>query len=108
MGSAVNGEPRAGLPTAVEGPGPERAVYVQTITALARAVEARDAHTAAHVGRVRVHSRRIGTALGLAGDALWSLEMGAVLHDVGKVGVPDAVLAKEGPLAAPEWEAICR
>jgi HD-GYP domain-containing protein (c-di-GMP phosphodiesterase class II) len=80
--------------------------YLETITALARAVEARDRYTGWHVERVRSYSLEIGTALGLAGDALRQLEFGAVLHDVGKIGVPDAVLGKPGPLDADEWRAM--
>lgn len=77
--------------------------YLETISALARAVEARDNYTGGHVERVRQHSSRIGETLGLGGTALRQLEFGAVLHDVGKIGVPDAILAKTGPLGADEW-----
>jgi response regulator RpfG family c-di-GMP phosphodiesterase len=80
--------------------------YLETITALARAVEARDSYTGSHVERVRQYSMEIGAAMGMGGDALRQLEFGAVLHDVGKIGVPDAVLGKPGPLDAEEWRAM--
>lgn len=78
--------------------------YLETITALAKAVEARDAYTGGHVERVRGHSLKIARLLGFRGDDIRQLEFGAVLHDVGKIGVPDAMLAKPGPLTPEEWE----
>jgi response regulator RpfG family c-di-GMP phosphodiesterase len=80
--------------------------YLDTITTLARAIEARDGYTGGHVERVRHYSLGIARTLGLGGDALRQLEFGAVLHDVGKIGVPDAVLRKPGPLDAEEWRAM--
>jgi HD-GYP domain-containing protein (c-di-GMP phosphodiesterase class II) len=77
--------------------------YLETISALARSVEARDSYTGTHVERVRLHSRRIGEAYGLRSAALRQLEFGAVLHDVGKIGVPDEILQKPGPLEQEEW-----
>jgi hypothetical protein len=77
--------------------------YLETITALAKAVEARDDYTGGHIERVRPYSLVIGRGLGLAGSRLRELEFGAVLHDVGKIGIPDIILAKPGPLDAEEW-----
>jgi HD-GYP domain-containing protein (c-di-GMP phosphodiesterase class II) len=77
--------------------------YLETITALARSVEARDTYTGTHVERVRLHSRRIGVARGMDSGAIRQLEFGAVLHDVGKIGVPDSILQKHGPLDPVEW-----
>ena len=77
--------------------------YFETISAIARAVEARDSYTGGHVERVRLHSRRIGETLGLSGTALRQLEFGAVLHDVGKIGIPDAILQKPSSLDPEEW-----
>jgi HD-GYP domain-containing protein (c-di-GMP phosphodiesterase class II) len=84
-------------------PGIEKA-YRETIAALARAVEARDHYTGAHVERVRRHSMSVARCLGLDATALRHLDFGALLHDVGKIGVPDAVLGKDGPLDAVEWD----
>jgi HD-GYP domain-containing protein (c-di-GMP phosphodiesterase class II)/anti-sigma regulatory factor (Ser/Thr protein kinase) len=77
--------------------------YLETISALARAVEARDDYTGGHVERVRQHSLRIAQGRGLTDSTLRQLEFGAVLHDVGKIGVPDAILGKRGPLDPAEW-----
>jgi HD-GYP domain-containing protein (c-di-GMP phosphodiesterase class II) len=79
------------------------AAYLETISALARSVEARDSYTGTHVERVRLHSRRIGEARGMSAAALRQLEFGAVLHDVGKIGIPDEILQKPGPLEPDEW-----
>jgi anti-sigma regulatory factor (Ser/Thr protein kinase) len=79
------------------------AAYLETISALARSVEARDSYTGTHVERVRIHSRRIGEAYGMNANALRQLEFGAVLHDVGKIGIPDQILQKPGPLDPEEW-----
>jgi HD-GYP domain-containing protein (c-di-GMP phosphodiesterase class II) len=79
------------------------AAYLETISALAISVEARDSYTGGHVERVRLHSRRIGEACGLQGAALRQLEFGAVLHDVGKIGIPDDILQKPGRLDPEEW-----
>lgn len=85
----------------------ERA-YLETMTALARAVEARDMYTGSHIERVRSYSLRIAGGLGIAGSAHKQLEYGAVLHDIGKIGIPDAILAKAGPLAPDEWDVMRR
>jgi HD-GYP domain-containing protein (c-di-GMP phosphodiesterase class II) len=77
--------------------------YLSTIRALARAIEVRDDYTGGHIERVRGHSVRVGAILGLDESALRQLEYGAVLHDVGKIGIPDAVLGKPGALDADEW-----
>ncbi|MGH2351406.1 MAG: HD-GYP domain-containing protein [Chloroflexota bacterium] len=82
--------------------------YLETITALAKAVEARDLHTGNHVERVRRYSVYIAEHLGISGDERRSLEFGAVLHDVGKIGIPDSILSKRGPLDATEWQIMRR
>ncbi|MGH7862458.1 MAG: HD domain-containing phosphohydrolase [Candidatus Dormibacteraceae bacterium] len=66
--------------------------------ALARAVEAKDSRTEAHVERVGQMSRRLGERVGVIGRDLEVLFLGGVLHDIGKIGVPDAVLNKPGRL----------
>ena len=80
--------------------------YLDTITALAKAVEARDQYTSYHVERVRAESMRIARRFGLSKEALRYLEFGAVLHDVGKLGIPDAILGKPGPLTPVELETM--
>lgn len=72
------------------------------ITGLAEAVDARDPYTAGHSRRVRVLAGAIGRALGLGPEALHRLQVAALLHDIGKLGVRDGVLLKAGPLTAAE------
>jgi HD-GYP domain-containing protein (c-di-GMP phosphodiesterase class II) len=78
------------------------------VDAMAGAVEMRDAYTGEHSQAVVNLARRVGEKLGLTDRELSRLEIGARLHDVGKIGVPDAVLRKEGPLDGPEWEIMRR
>ena len=74
----------------------------QVIFALAAAVEAKEAHTSRHVRRVADAARLIGSRLGMKNDELDQLYRGALLHDVGKIGVHDSILSKPGPLDAQE------
>jgi putative two-component system response regulator len=76
----------------------------RTIFSLARAVEAKDSSLEAHTERVGMNARRIGQALGLADDALDDLLWGGVIHDIGKIGIPDSILLKPGPLTVAEFE----
>ena len=74
----------------------------QVIFALAAAVEAKEQHTSKHVRRVADAARLIGSRLGLDDEELDRLYRGALLHDVGKIGVLDSILTKPGPLDAEE------
>jgi cyclic di-GMP phosphodiesterase len=78
--------------------------YRATLRALAGALEARDFETAGHSDRVVAYSLRLGRELGLAHKELIALEQGALLHDIGKIGVRDSILLKCGALTEPEWE----
>lgn len=73
---------------------------------LVRAVEAKDPYTAGHSERVMQYSMLIGEALGLNAHDLRILERGTLIHDVGKIGVPDAVLNKPARLDPEEFEII--
>ena len=77
--------------------------YRMTLKALAAALETRDRETHGHSERVVSFSLRLGRALNLRGDELRSLEFGALLHDIGKIGVPDAILHKPAQLCEEEW-----
>ena len=74
----------------------------QVIFALAAAVEAKDPFTEAHTQRVAESARRLGAALGLVGSDLDALYRGGLIHDIGKIGVPDSILLKPGPLDCDE------
>jgi HD domain-containing protein len=71
--------------------------------ALAQAVEQRDPHTARHCERLALIGVALGTAMHLDRTSLSALYRGGYLHDIGKVGIPDAILFKPGKLTAEEW-----
>lgn len=81
---------------------------VQVLNAMVRALEAKDAYTAGHTDRVAAISVRIGYELGLDPDALERIRVGALLHDIGKIGVRDNVLLKPARLTPEEFEYIKR
>ncbi|WP_394649523.1 HD domain-containing phosphohydrolase [uncultured Deinococcus sp.] len=74
-----------------------------TLTGLGTILEARDLETAGHTERVVSLALRLGKAAGLDADALHDLRLGAYLHDMGKLAIPDRVLLKPGPLDPAEW-----
>ena len=77
--------------------------YRSTLKALTAALETRDAETHGHSERVVTFSLRLGRELGLSKEQLKSLEFGSLLHDIGKIGVPDAILRKPAKLNEEEW-----
>ena len=79
-----------------------RRSYTETVRALSNAVEARDAYTGKHAERVAAYGLEIAGAVGLKLTERPELEFGFLLHDVGKVAVPDAILFKPGPLTEEE------
>jgi putative nucleotidyltransferase with HDIG domain len=84
-----------------------RRSYVATVRALTNAVEARDAYTGKHAERVTAYGIVLAHAAGLGTDRLPQTEFGYLLHDVGKVAIPDGILHKPEPLA-PEEEQLMR
>ena len=81
-------------------------LYLNTVQALAAAIDAKDAYTHGHSFRVARYSVAIGRQLSLTDKELQDLEIAAYMHDLGKIGVPEAVLAKPGKLSAEEFEEI--
>lgn len=79
---------------------------VKLLGGLVRALEARDQYTAGHTDRVATISTRCGEALGLGTAALETIRVGALLHDIGKIGIRDEVLYKPGRLTPEEYEVI--
>jgi response regulator RpfG family c-di-GMP phosphodiesterase len=77
--------------------------YRATLRSLAKALEARDVETRGHSDRVVAFCLRLGKELGLSANDLITLEQGALLHDIGKIGVRDSILLKQGPLTTEEW-----
>lgn len=78
--------------------------YRSTLKALAQALETRDAETHGHSERVVTFSLRLGVELNLKREQMKALEFGSLLHDIGKIGVPDAILRKPAGLTPEEWE----
>ncbi|MCI0530017.1 MAG: HD domain-containing protein [Nitrospira sp.] len=76
--------------------------YMETTRALAAAVEAKDSYTQGHCGRVSHYAVEIGNRLGLSRHDLKELELAAILHDIGKIGVKDEILMKPGRLSFEE------
>ena len=72
--------------------------YLSTITSLARAVEAKDPYTSGHTERVAGIVLILAEQLGFDESQMRSVEVGAIIHDIGKVGIPDEILLKPGPL----------
>ena len=72
--------------------------YLATVAALAAALDAKDRHTEAHSRETAALAKAVGHRLGLEGETLRFLEYGALLHDIGKIGVPGYILHKPGPL----------
>ena len=82
------------------------ATYLGAVRALAAALDARDPYTAGHSERVSTLAIAIGEELKLDAESTETLRLGALLHDIGKIGVPDEVLRKSAPLTAAEFETI--
>ncbi len=75
---------------------------------IAKIVEAKDYYTKGHIQRVASYSYSIGLVMGLKEHELKTLKIGALLHDIGKIAIPDSILTKRGPLTPEEKEVIKR
>jgi HD-GYP domain-containing protein (c-di-GMP phosphodiesterase class II) len=82
----------------------QRQLFKDTITVLAQAVDLRDEYTGGHTKRVKKYALMLGAQLGLAAYDLELLDTGTPLHDIGKIGIKDAILSKPGKLTAAEFE----
>jgi putative nucleotidyltransferase with HDIG domain len=78
------------------------------LKALTKALQSKDAYTAAHSGRVSRYATKLGQQIGLDEDTLNILARGALVHDLGKIGVPEATLNKPSSLTDDEYEIIKR
>jgi diguanylate cyclase (GGDEF)-like protein/putative nucleotidyltransferase with HDIG domain len=83
-----------------------RYTYVESTRALVAAVEAKDPYTREHSLSVSSYAEAIGKRMKLPASMLETLRAAALLHDMGKIGVPDAILTKPGPLTPEEWGVI--
>ncbi len=80
-----------------------QSTYETTLEALMEALDARDSETQGHSRRVAEYTAVVARRLGIEEPELTQYRWGALLHDVGKIGIPDAILRKPGPLTATEW-----
>jgi len=85
-----------------------RTAYVQTIRALAEAVDAKDTYTRGHSERVGVYSSKLARELELPRDLIERVYIAGLLHDVGKIGVPDRIISKPTSLTDEEYEEMKR
>jgi len=85
-----------------------RRLYRETLASLANALEAKDPVTHTHTEEVAELSVAVGRRLGLSPAELEQVELGALLHDIGKIRIPDSILGKEGALTEEEWEVMQR
>lgn len=82
--------------------------YDATLEGWARALELRDSVTERHTERVTKMTVRLAQLMGIGQKELVHIRRGALLHDIGKIGIPDSILKKEGPLSPEEWEIMRR
>jgi putative nucleotidyltransferase with HDIG domain len=82
--------------------------YDQTIEAISSALDLRDKETEGHSQRVTELTVKIAEKMGMKGEKLKYVKWGALLHDIGKLGVPDSILHKPGPLTEEEWKIMKR
>jgi diguanylate cyclase (GGDEF)-like protein/putative nucleotidyltransferase with HDIG domain len=96
--AALNSSPRgpAGLPQAV----------LDTVTSLAFAIDAKDHYTQGHSQKVSAYAALIAESLNLSDTEIEEVRLGGVLHDIGKVAIPENILNKSGPLNPEEWETM--
>jgi HD domain/MASE9 len=83
-----------------------RRAHRETIAALSRSMEAKDLYTGGHTERVAAVAMGLARRLGYRDEELEAIEIGALLHDIGKIGIPESVLRKPGKLTDDEWELI--
>jgi hypothetical protein len=83
-----------------------RRAHKDTIAALSRSMEAKDLYTGGHTERVAAVAVGLARRLGFRDEELEAIEIGALLHDIGKIGIPGHVLRKPGKLTDDEWELI--
>jgi len=80
--------------------------YFNTMRALAAAVEAKDRYTRGHSDRVKTYAVELATRLGLPGETISTIEYACLLHDIGKIGIPDYIIQKDRDLTEEEYRTI--
>jgi len=79
---------------------------IDTLRALNRTIEAKDEYTGEHIDRVQEYSAMLGEKVGLSEERLEQLKFASILHDIGKVGIPNSILGKQDKLTDEEWKQI--
>ena len=82
------------------------ATFVQTVVTLANAIDIRDTYTSSHSQRIAEWAAEIARILGCSSQEIQAIYWGGLLHDIGKIGIPDEILRKSGKLDESEWEII--
>jgi HD-GYP domain-containing protein (c-di-GMP phosphodiesterase class II) len=85
-----------------------RKTHLETIAALSRSMEAKDTYTGGHTERVSHIAVGLAKRLGYSGADLDAIEIGALMHDIGKIGIPESILHKPGPLDNDQWVVMKR
>ncbi|GAC1619627.1 MAG: hypothetical protein NVS9B13_09160 [Candidatus Acidiferrum sp.] len=100
-------EPAAGEAAASSGAPPVLPQAVlDTVTSLAYAIDAKDQYTHGHSQKVAAYAALVAEAMGMSEAEVEEIRLGAVLHDIGKVAIPESILSKSGPLNPDEWETM--
>ncbi|HTT32254.1 MAG TPA: diguanylate cyclase [Methylomirabilota bacterium] len=101
-------EPTNGSSQSPQAQGPQALpqAVLDTVTSLAFAIDAKDHYTQGHSQKVSAYAALIAEALGMNEAEVEEIRLGAVLHDIGKVGIPENILNKNGPLNPDEWETM--
>src|SRR2546430_334189 len=94
--AAASAQGRQALPHAV----------LDTVTSLALAIDAKDHYTQGHSQKVSAYATLVAEAMGIKDEEMEEIRLGALLHDIGKVGIPESILNKNGPLNPEEWETM--
>jgi putative nucleotidyltransferase with HDIG domain len=82
--------------------------YLSTITSLARTIEAKDPYTGGHTERVSDFATLLARELGLCEEDIRAIEVGAIIHDIGKISIPDGIINKPGKLTDEEFDTMRR
>jgi diguanylate cyclase (GGDEF)-like protein/putative nucleotidyltransferase with HDIG domain len=99
-------EVTTGKPASSESPPPLPQAVLDTVTSLAFAIDAKDHYTQGHSQKVSAYAALIAEAMNMSDAEVEEIRLGAVLHDIGKVGIPENILNKNGPLNPDEWETM--
>jgi diguanylate cyclase (GGDEF)-like protein/putative nucleotidyltransferase with HDIG domain len=104
--AATEGADGAAASCAEEGPQALPQAVLDTVTSLAFAIDAKDHYTQGHSQKVSAYAALIAEAMGMTELQVEEIRLGAVLHDIGKVAIPENILNKNGPLNPDEWETM--